>query len=251
MYSVVMMAAITAGPDVSFDPLFSCGCRGGYGYAGQGTAFGCIGHVPAMKPGFFHHCRVGCCPAEAYCPPAAAPSWYPQAGQFGWVGASCLGLFPANGCGGGCHGLVTFWAPPTGMPLYTMYTSPWSRSPEVPVMVPPLPKPKVPEIPPPGEQGGATGRPATATVRLSLPAGAALYVNGSPTRQTGAEREFVTPPLVAGSRYEYDMRAEVLVGGKLEAEELKVVVTAGAQVKESFPRLVALAGRDGDRVTAK
>jgi uncharacterized protein (TIGR03000 family) len=48
-----------------------------------------------------------------------------------------------------------------------------------------------------------------ARITVKLPADAKLFVDGRATKQTGAVREFVTPPtLVAGLSYQYKLRAE-------------------------------------------
>lgn len=247
MYSIVMMTALTAGPDVGFDPLFHRGSGCG-GYAGYGTCFGCVGHVPALPPPPLCSTPPRCGCGGDPVPNTWMAQWGPRCAMFGWTGASCLGALPAqHGCGGGCIGLYSYWAPPSGLPLYTYYGTPWATVPEgPPTMVAPA---KAPE-PKPNTRNDAQPAPATATVRVSLPEGAALYVNGVATKQTGTAREFVTPPLVPGARYAYEARAEVLVNGKLEIEERQIVVTAGGTVSESFPKLAALV-RSGDRVTGK
>jgi uncharacterized protein (TIGR03000 family) len=253
MYSIVLMTALTGGaPDVGFDPLFhrsGCGCSG-YGYAGYGTSFGCIGHVPAMRPPPLCFTAPSCgCGGGDPVPNTWIAQWGPRCGMFGWTGASCLGaLPPQHGCSGGCLGSYSYWAPPTGLPLYTYHGTPWATVPEGPPnMVAPA---KAPDAKPNTRNDSALS-PAPATVRVTLPEGAVLYVNGLATKQTGPAREFVTPPLVPGARYAYEARAEILVGGKLEVEERQIVVTAGGTVSESFPKLAGLVRTAGDRVTGK
>jgi uncharacterized protein (TIGR03000 family) len=107
----------------------------------------------------------------------------------------------------------------------------------------------VPEIKPSEQSGQA--HPASAMVKITLPANATLFFNGVPMKQTGAERSFVTPPLARGDGYGYHLRAEVLVDDRLEVEERQIRVVAGAEVTESFPKLLALARQHSDRVTAK
>jgi uncharacterized protein (TIGR03000 family) len=50
------------------------------------------------------------------------------------------------------------------------------------------------------------GQPASLVVRL--PADATLEVDDTPTKQTGAVRKFVTPPLQPGTRYSYVLTAK-------------------------------------------
>jgi len=82
-----------------------------------------------------------------------------------------------------------------------------------------------------------------ANLKFTLPADAKLYVDGRLTMIGGTERAFSTPPLAAGSKYYYDVKAELLVDGKPVVEEKRVLVQAGAQVTESFPKLIAAADR--------
>jgi uncharacterized protein (TIGR03000 family) len=49
--------------------------------------------------------------------------------------------------------------------------------------------------------------PDRALLVVRLPAGAKLTIGGDPTRQTGAERTFISPPLVPGKPYHYELKA--------------------------------------------
>jgi uncharacterized protein (TIGR03000 family) len=80
-----------------------------------------------------------------------------------------------------------------------------------------------------------------ANLKFKLPAEAKLYVDGRLTMIGGTERSFSTPPLAAGSKYYYDVKAELIVDGKPVVEEKRVLVEAGATVNESFPVLIAAA----------
>src|SRR5437868_4703383 len=67
-------------------------------------------------------------------------------------------------------------------------------------------------IPVPGAAGPAIAQTAvqerTASIRVLLPsANAQLSIDDVPTRQTGAERVFVSPPLEAGRSYTYTVSA--------------------------------------------
>jgi uncharacterized protein (TIGR03000 family) len=188
--------------------------------------------------------------SSVFVAPAAWITCNPYIGQFGWSGASCLGTF-SSGCHGGCTGLVSVWGPPTGMQLYTLYALPWSASiaetKSVNILASP-PKPVIPE----SKIGGQGQVPAAAaTVKITLPQGASLYVDGVLTKQVGAERSFTTPPLSSGDRYCYDVRAELLTNGKLEVEERQIIVVAGATVVESFPKLLAITDRVGNPIATK
>ena len=62
----------------------------------------------------------------------------------------------------------------------------------------------------------------------------------------GPSRRFHTPPLNPGQTYYYELKAEVLVGGKVETEETRVTVKAGDSKDVTFTGLkAALAGANG------
>jgi outer membrane protein assembly factor BamB len=50
------------------------------------------------------------------------------------------------------------------------------------------------------------GEEIPATLRVLLPADAVLTIDEAPTRQTGPERRFITPPLMPGKTYSYTLR---------------------------------------------
>lgn len=76
-----------------------------------------------------------------------------------------------------------------------------------------------------------------AKVTIRLPADAKLWVDGKPTKQTGAVREFVTPPvLLPGQAYQYTFKAEWKQDGKTVARERPVVVRGTAKVDLDFAK---------------
>lgn len=97
----------------------------------------------------------------------------------------------------------------------------------------------------PGTNGllAAAPRDAGAPARLAieLPAKASLYVDGVAVPGTGTSRQFHTPELARGKVYFYELKVVVLIDGKSEVEEKKIVVRAGDSAIESFPKLIALA----------
>ena len=72
-----------------------------------------------------------------------------------------------------------------------------------------------------------------------LPANAKLFVDGRATGGEGTERAFFTPPLARGQKFYYDVKAELVVDGKPVVEEKRVIVQAGDDLRESFPKLFA------------
>jgi uncharacterized protein (TIGR03000 family) len=75
-------------------------------------------------------------------------------------------------------------------------------------------------------------RPAGITLRV--PAGAQVFFDGDTTRQTGAVRRFVSPPLPHGSDYHYAVRVEWKEGGQSVTQTRRLTVHAGDQVNMSF-----------------
>jgi uncharacterized protein (TIGR03000 family) len=75
----------------------------------------------------------------------------------------------------------------------------------------------------------------TARVTVHLPTDAKLWVDGKPTKQTGAVREFVTPPVLrAGPTYQYPFRAVWAVDGRTVVRERPVAVRAAGSADVDF-----------------
>jgi len=88
--------------------------------------------------------------------------------------------------------------------------------------LPHLPAPKVsPGLPPP-RQG---------MVRLALPAGALLFVNG---KQLDAAPEFLTPDLEPGQDYRYEFLVKLTQDGKEVTRVKQVTIRAGAVVRVAY-----------------
>jgi uncharacterized protein (TIGR03000 family) len=69
--------------------------------------------------------------------------------------------------------------------------------------------------------------PAPATIVVSLPADAKLFVDDAATTSTGSSRVFVSPSLNPGREYHYTIKAEVIRNGKPVKVEQVVAVRAG------------------------
>jgi len=78
--------------------------------------------------------------------------------------------------------------------------------------------------PPKGEK---TSLVAPATIIVSLPNGARLTVDGTPTSSTTERRTLVTPNLEVGQTYVYTLRAEIVNNGQAVAQEQQVTVRGG------------------------
>src|SRR5439155_9819742 len=76
---------------------------------------------------------------------------------------------------------------------------------------------------------------ALAHVTVKVPADARLWFENTPTTSTGPVREFNSPPLTAGGRYTYEVRAAWTENGHEVTQTQKVEVTGGAYVNVTFP----------------
>jgi uncharacterized protein (TIGR03000 family) len=258
MYSIVMLTAMSAGADVappptpvnpavvSGAPMVSgcCGscsgmvanCSGCYG-----SCYGsCHGGGFRRTGGFLGHkssCH-GCC------------------GGSSCTGYSCFGS--CYGCGAGSVSYGSSWGPPVGMLPYTLhgYNSGLTPvyGPGAPVVLGNLTNPNavygnvyhpnqppVMTIPvaPMTKPMSSDSQPMGANLKFQVPADAKLFVDGKLAPGTGTERTFYTPPLAKGQKFFYEVKAEVVVAGKTVTEEKKVIVEAGANLTETFPKLVA------------
>ena len=289
MYSIVLLAAVgggsgSAGADVSpiqLAPVVPApvvvggGCSGYYatvGYGGGGAS--CWGSGPGTchggrMPGLFGH-RFSC----------------HGGGMFGSQVASCGGggyytggYYPVGGSYypggyGGCGGWSTYYGysgvgsvygaynyPPYGYPTVVpppsdnKFIYPGRGEPTTPETKPgtgtkPETTPeKKPETTPEKKPGGNDGMGAN--LKLRVPAEAKIYVDGRLTTGDGTERAFFTPALEPGQKYYYDVKAEVVVAGRVVVEEKRVVVVAGAEVTESFASLFAALGLPAPSVASK
>ena len=267
MYSIVVAAMLTTGtPAPAFGGLFSrggesclggcqgCnGCSGGscYGCNGcsgcQGGCNGCNGYGFLGIRDFFHNafssgsCN-GCC-----------------GGCNGCYGSmSCYG-----GCNGGCYGsgysmggygmsssgydmpMGTF----TSMPMNTYGAMPMNPSGGMPMtqgmpysmpqgnmMTPPPPLNMPNQLPygPPPQADDSTVPGNQATVVVSLPVDARLYVEKHLMTLTGTVRAFRTTDLAPGGKYAYTIRMEVERGGKMIEKTETINVEPGKRTQVFF-----------------
>src|SRR5262249_19049325 len=78
---------------------------------------------------------------------------------------------------------------------------------------------------------GQSVQQAKAEITLIVPADAEVFFDGNPTREKGTERLYITPPLVAGKKYSYQVLARWQDGGKAVERTRKVEVSGGARVR--------------------
>jgi uncharacterized protein (TIGR03000 family) len=89
---------------------------------------------------------------------------------------------------------------------------------------------------PPESTAAAPGDRNAVLINVQVPAGAELWFQGTKTTQTGAMREFESPPLTPGRDYTYDIRARWM-GDEGQVERTKhVTVRAGETVNVDFQK---------------
>jgi uncharacterized protein (TIGR03000 family) len=272
MYSIVMLTAMSAGADVTPPPMVppagapavvATGCCGAVATGCSGSCYGCYGSghgcYGSCHGGFFR--RVGTFLGH-------------RSSCHGCGGHSCTGYSCFGSCHGSCYGCYgasygSSWGPPVGMLPYTLHgynsgvTPVWGAG--APVVLGNLTDPHAvygnvyhPNLPPAVtipvapmvKPVGSDAPPMGANLRFKVPAEAKLYVDGKLAPGSGPERAFYTPPLEAGKKFFYEVKAEVVVNGQTVVEEKKVIVEAGASLTETFPKLVA-AGEKPDGVAGK
>ena len=104
----------------------------------------------------------------------------------------------------------------------------------------------------PNDGRGPSRRPAApdnrARIWLAVPADARVWFDGEPTRQTGALRQFVSPPLAPGRSYTYTVRVRWTQDGKPVEEERRARVRAGASSRLDFTSAGGGSGAAASRV---
>lgn len=76
----------------------------------------------------------------------------------------------------------------------------------------------------------------TAHLLVLVPENAELWVNGIRTKQTGAQREFVSPALTPGKSYSYELKAQWTENGKTVEETRTVHVQANSRQPIDFTK---------------
>jgi uncharacterized protein (TIGR03000 family) len=81
---------------------------------------------------------------------------------------------------------------------------------------------------------GTAATAATARITVRVAPDAQIWFEDAATRQTGAIREFESPPLTPGKIYTYDIRAQWRAGGREVTQSRHVSVQAGGRVTVDF-----------------
>jgi uncharacterized protein (TIGR03000 family) len=71
-------------------------------------------------------------------------------------------------------------------------------------------------------------------IDVRVPADAKIWFDDDPTKQTGAERQFVSPRLTPGKYYEYQIRAQWNQNGKKLDRTQRITFQAGDQIHLDF-----------------
>jgi len=71
-------------------------------------------------------------------------------------------------------------------------------------------------------------------LNVSVPAGAEIWFEGTRTVQRGRLRQFISPPLIPGREYSYDVKARWTENGKELTQTRHLVVQAGDVMSVSF-----------------
>ncbi|CAN5258598.1 hypothetical protein BH10PLA2_BH10PLA2_11550 [soil metagenome] len=258
MYSVVLMAALTAGsaaPETWFKShgfggsgccggcyggCYGSGCCGGYG---SGCCGGCYGNRSG-------NWGTGCC-GGCY-----GNNWGGCYGSScnGCCGGCCGGYINYGSCCGGCWGSCTGCTGCYGGAIYTspVISAPISYSNPSSYVVPGVSNyaPATTTNYPADVRSTNYAAPvssgydhqtsvAPAKLMINLPADAKLYVDGQLTSSTTDNRVFTTPDLKTGLTYFYDLKAEITRDGQTVTENKRVIVRSGDSVRTNFAVLEA------------
>ena len=175
---------------------------GGYGYHGGGYGYR-GGYYPYHHYGYGYGYGFGVGIYLGY------PSGYPSDSYGPYAGYAPEYFPPPPAAPAPLH-----YAGPPGLPL-----APGSRAGDLA----------------PGDQ---QQQPAdlTAHVEVRVPADADVWLGAGKTRQTGAVRQFVSPPLAPGQEYTYEVRARWTEGGKEVVQTRRLDVRAGSWKGVDFTR---------------
>jgi uncharacterized protein (TIGR03000 family) len=250
MYSAVLMLALTAGSEtvdfgrnrcgggagygcsgsIGCSAGYGGGCSGGYG-GGCSSSYGGGGRSGLFSGGLFggggrHHGRSGGC-SSGY---GGCSSGYGYGG--------CTSGYGYGGCTsgygyGGCTSGYGYGGCSTGG--YIGGTSGCTSGGFAPQSFVPADKKMLPKgsepVPAPKKTSQSS---APATIIVSLPADARLFVDGNATTSTTARRTLVTPELDFGTTYAYSMRVEIIRDGQVQSQTQQVNVTGGQTAAVQF-----------------
>ncbi len=88
---------------------------------------------------------------------------------------------------------------------------------------------------------------APVRIKVRLPANATLTVDGVLTKQTGSERDFISPALPAGRKFTYNFEATWTQDGKTRTVKKKLPVEAGRDYTIDFLKDTKGGKKDADK----
>jgi uncharacterized protein (TIGR03000 family) len=213
MYTVVMMAALTASPATT-----GFGCHG-WNVATNSYCQGCAGGCTGAHYGAGTYYGIGNSGnSSIYAPP------------------HCVGVFSCSGCYG-CYGGWSCYGVALPQHGYWNECVPGATEPR-------KTSPNLEETPAPKEIKGK--QQTRAQVIIDAPADAKIYVDGQLIH--AGKRTFYTPELTPGEKYFYDVRAEIVRDGQTAFETQRIILDAGHSVTAAFPNLgqeAAITARTG------
>jgi len=160
-------------------------------------------------------------------------------GGGGWYGGGYRGGY-FGGYRDGFYGSRPFYGSSYGSPYYDGYrgygwTSGWSPG----YYTTPSYSMPYQDVTPSYSSGytpeAAPATNTTAHVSVRAPANARVWIGGWETPNTGAMREFDSPPLTPGKQYSYEVKASWEENGRTVTQTQEVDVSAGANARAVFP----------------
>jgi uncharacterized protein (TIGR03000 family) len=259
MYSVVLMAAMTAAPETPawgdfwakhcfwedcWPARYGWTCGPGWGGYYPATSYSCHGCWGGGCYGASSSCH-GCWSSCHGCWGGCGGGWGPSYGCMGachgcW--SSCYGYTCYGGYGGGpspfqgigysgfgAYGnFGMYGAFPVANPNYS---APLSVAPDIQNL-----NVNQIEIKPTDKRFLQMPAPSSASIAISVPANAKVYIDNNLMKSTSTERIFMSPLLEPGESYFYTVRVVIEKDGK-EAEDVrKVIVRAGQRTELAFDR---------------
>lgn len=154
-----------------------------------------------------------------------------SSGSWGSSGGYYVAYASSGGSSGGSYGS---WGSSGGTVIES--AAPMMAPPAAPA---PAPQPNGP-APAPGEIPPQTPAPDSsawlnnATLNVSVPAEAKVFVNGMATKSAGADRHYVSKGLRYGYNYSYEIRAELVRDGRTITQTKVVRLSAGGNSDVTF-----------------
>jgi uncharacterized protein (TIGR03000 family) len=230
MYSVVLMMALSGGTEsADFGHRKAKDCNGGCNGTVVVSCNGCTGTSCSGKYAACTGCTgscTGCAGSCNGCNGEEKRGFLSRLFHHRAKDDCCGAPPPCSGCNGkknGCHGPVACCGAVPVTCCGTVVVEP-AKTMEPKVM----PKEKI-KTPPVKKDVSAP-----ATVVVTLPADARLFVDGNATTSTSERRTFVTPNLETGWNYTYTIRAEVVRDGRTMVQTEQVNVRGGQTTNVPF-----------------